>query len=142
MTTKLSAVMDTARHAGEATPAERLLERLADRIGARASVGAVFGEPIERGDLTIVPVARVRWGFGGGAGNAEPAPGRPGDGGVAGGGGGGGGAAADPVGYLEIGPDGATFRPIAESYTSPVFLFVAGVTAAIVLRALARLLRG
>jgi uncharacterized spore protein YtfJ len=142
MTTKLSAVMDTARQAAEATPAERLLERIADRIGARASVGAVFGDPIERGDLTVVPVARVRWGFGGGAGNAEPAPGEPGDGGGAGGGGGGGGATADPIGYLEIGPGGATFRPITAAYPSPLFLLVSGITAAIVLRALARLLRG
>jgi uncharacterized spore protein YtfJ len=142
MTTKLSAVMDTARQAAEATPAERLLERIADRIGARASVGAVFGEPIERGDLTVVPVARVRWGFGGGAGNADQAPGASGDAGVAGGGGGGGGAAADAVGYLEIGPEGATFRPIAAAYPSPMFLLVSGITAAIVLRALARLLRG
>jgi uncharacterized spore protein YtfJ len=134
--------MDTARQAAEATPAERLLERIADRIGARASVGAVFGDPIERGDLTVVPVARVRWGFGGGAGNAEPAPGEPGDGGGAGGGGGGGGATADPIGYLEIGPGGATFRPITAAYPSPLFLLVSGITAAIVLRALARLLRG
>jgi uncharacterized spore protein YtfJ len=144
MTTKLSAVMDTARQAAEATPAERLLERLADRIGARASVGAVFGEPIERGEITVVPVARVRWGFGGGAGGADQLPEAPGDAGAAswaGGGGGGGGATADPIGYLEIGPDGATFRPIAAAYPSPLFLFASGVTAAIVLRALARLLR-
>ena len=145
MTTKLSAVMDTARRAAETTPAERLLERIADRIGARASVGAVFGDPIERGDLTVVPVARVRWGFGGGAGGADQLPGAPDDTGAtswAGGGGGGGGATADPIGYLEIGPEGATFRPIAAAYPSPLFLLVSGITAAIVVRALARLLRG
>jgi uncharacterized spore protein YtfJ len=145
MTTKLAAVMDTARQAAEATPAERLLERMADRIGARASVSAVFGEAIERGEVTIVPVARVRWGFGGGAGGADQLPEAPGDTGAAswaGGGGGGGGAAADPIGYVEIGPDGATFRPIVPAYPSPLFLLVLGITAAILIRALARLLRG
>jgi hypothetical protein len=37
------------------------VERMAERIGAKASVRAVFGEPIERDGITVVPVARVRW---------------------------------------------------------------------------------
>ena len=56
--------------------------------------------------------------------------------------GGGGGVAADAVGYLEIGPDGVAFRPIRDPYPSPLFLLVCGLTAAIVLRAVARLIRG
>ena len=47
--------------------------------------------------------------------------------------------AVDPVGYLEIGQEGATFRPIREPSPSPLFLLASGMTAAIVLRALARL---
>ena len=47
--------------------------------------------------------------------------------------------AADPIGYVELGPDGATFRPIREPYPSPVFLVGSAVAAAIVIRALARL---
>jgi uncharacterized spore protein YtfJ len=126
--------IDEARRAGGATPADRLLERLADLIGARAGVQAVFGDPIHRENLTVIPVARVRWGFGGGGGMADgPASG------PASGSGGGGGVAADPVGYLEIGPDGATFRPIREPYPSPLFLIASGLTVAIVIRALARL---
>ncbi len=128
---------DEARRAGSATPADRLLMRLAEVIGARAGVEAVFGEPIRHESLTVIPVARVRWGFGGGAGSADgPASG------PASGSGGGGGVAADPVGYLEIGPDGATFRPIREPYPSPLFLLASGMTAAIVIRALARMIRG
>ena len=131
------AASDEARRAAGQTPADRLLERLAVLLGAKAGVEAVFGEPIMRERLTVIPVARVRWGFGGGAGSAEGPPSGP-----ASGSGGGGGVAADPVGYLEIGPDGAVFRPIREPYPSPLFLLAAGMTAAIVLRALARVIRG
>lgn len=104
-------------------------------MGAKATVQAVFGEPIKQGEVTVVPVAKVRWGFGGGGGRSEAAPEVP-----ASGSGGGGGVAADPVGYLEIGPAGATFKPISDVRPSPAFLLAVGVTVAIVIRALARLL--
>jgi hypothetical protein len=49
--------------------------------------------------------------------------------------------AADPAGYIEIGTGEATFRPIVPPYPSPALLLAAGITAAIVLRALAQLIR-
>ena len=135
MTTQAEhAASDRAVRAGNATPTDGLLERLAELVGAKAGVQAVFGEPTTRQDLTVIPVARVRWGFGGGGGRAEAPPSAP-----ASGSGGGGGVAADPVGYLEVGPEGAAFRPIREPYPSPVFLIASAVAAAIVLRAIARL---
>jgi len=127
---------EKARRLAESQPSDQLVERLAERIGAKASIQAVFGEPITRGDLTVVPVARVRWGFGGGGGRADATPT-----GAASGSGGGGGVAAEPVGYLELTPSGAAFRPIRAQYPGPGFLLAAGVTAAIVVRALARLRR-
>ena len=134
MTTELDkAASDNARRAGDPTHSDRLLERLAELVGAKARVQAVFGEPITREDLTVIPVARVRWGFGGGGGRAETPPAGP-----ASGSGGGGGVAADPVGYLVLGPEGAAFRPIRELYPSPTFLIASALAAAIVLRALAR----
>lgn len=138
MTIERSNAMDEARRAAEGSSTDHFLERLADRIGARAGVQAVFGEPVQRGDLTVVPVARVRWFFGGGAGSGGDTAG---EGGFGSGSGGGGGVVADPVGYVEIGPSGATFEPIVQPYPSPVFLLASGITAAIVLRALARLVR-
>lgn len=137
MTATASDAKDEARRAAEGGLAERFMDRIAERIGARASVTTVFGEPVERGDVTIIPVGRVRWGFGGGAGSSD-------DDGVAtgSGAGGGGGVSANPIGYIEIGPAGATFQPIPPPYPSPVFLLALGVTAALVLRALARLIRG
>jgi uncharacterized spore protein YtfJ len=128
---------DQARRAARPAPADRLLERLAELVGGRAGVQAVFGEPTTRENLTVIPVARVRWGFGGGGGSADTPPSGP-----ASGSGGGGGVAADPIGYLELGPDGAAFRPIREPYPSPAFLIASGLAAAIVLRAIARVLRG
>ena len=125
-----------AHAAADATPADRLIERLAELIGAKAGVRTVFGEPVQQGGVTVIPVARVRWGFGGGGGRSEAAADGP-----ASGSGGGGGVAADPIGYVEIGSDGATFRPIREPYPSPAFLIASGLTAAIVIRALARLIR-
>jgi uncharacterized spore protein YtfJ len=142
-----------AHKAGDGGPIDGFVERIAERIGAKANVRAVFGDPIERGGLTIIPVARVRWGFGGGAGSGPVAVGPGVDGGAIGsddasdmnrsgsGSGGGGGVTADPVGYLEIGPDGAVFKPITPAMPSPGFLLASGATAALVLRGLARLLR-
>jgi uncharacterized spore protein YtfJ len=130
-----NAMDEALRAVGPAAP-DRLLERLAELIGAKAGVQTVFGEPVTRDDLTVIPVARVRWGFGGGGGRADGPPSGP-----ASGSGGGGGVAADPVGYLEVGPGGATFRPIREPHPSPAFLLASALAAAIVLRALARLIR-
>lgn len=56
--------------------------------------------PVERGDVTVIPVARARWGFGGG-GNRRGEPGS----------GGGGGATISPIGYIEIRGDGKTPFP-------------------------------
>jgi uncharacterized spore protein YtfJ len=158
MTSELETAMADARRAAESGPIDGFVERMAERIGAKATVKAVFGEPIERDGFTVIPVAKVRWGFGGGAGSGPAGPGfgagattglgsesdeataaagvTPGSGS-----GGGGGMTADPVGYLEIGPDGASFIPITQAMPSPGFLLAAGATAAIVLRALARLIR-
>jgi uncharacterized spore protein YtfJ len=144
--------MAAARKAATSAPADGMFERLAERVGARASVRAVFGDPIERDGLTVIPVARVRWAFGGANSGPVPVgPGLAGDGGTTtideagqpGSGMGAGGAAmADPIGHLEIGPAGATFRPIRAPLPSPALVLAAGLGAALVIRAIARLLRG
>ena len=147
-----------ARKAGDGGPIDGFIERMAERLGGKASVRAVFGDPVERDGTMIIPVAKVRWAFGGGSGSGPVpmGPGRTGgspfsegpdeaagvDAPAAGSGsGGGGGVTADPIGYLELGPDGAAFRPIAPAMPSPAFLLASGVTAALILRALAKLLR-
>jgi uncharacterized spore protein YtfJ len=144
---------EQARLAGDASPIDGFVERMAERIGGKASVRAVFGDPIERDGITVIPVAKVRWGFGGGAGRGPIAVG-PGTGAASdamgdsditehsgSGTGGGGGATADPIGYLEIGPEGAGFRPITPAMPSPGFLLAAGFAAMLVIRSLAKLIR-
>lgn len=79
---------------------------LAERVGRRAGVRAVFGDPVECDGVTVIPVARVRWGFGGGGGQGGPAD-QQGEGS-----GGGGGVTASPAGYIEIAGGTATYRPI------------------------------
>jgi uncharacterized spore protein YtfJ len=136
---------EEARQAATADLADRFLKELADRIGAHVGTDVSFGAPVERGDVTIVPVARVRWGFGGGLGSGteERRPGaaskaQPGT--MGSGAGGGGGSITDPIGYLEIRSTGATFKPLESMRPSAMFLVAAGITAALVLRGLARLL--
>lgn len=143
-----------ATKAGQPGRIDGFVERMAERVGGKASVRSVFGDPIERDGFTIIPVAKVRWGFGGGSGTG-PVPAGPGrttrspfsdatttDGGATGSGSGGGGAVtADPVGYLEIGPDGASFISIGSPRPSPGFVLAAGATVAMILGGLARLIR-
>ncbi len=78
MTTTMDEAMNDARDAA-AEPMDKVLERLGERIGAQANVKAVFGDPTERGDVTVVPVARVRWGYGGGSGTGPVRAGKSDD---------------------------------------------------------------
>ena len=136
------AAADAAADAEKAAsrPQDAIFEKLVDKVGGKANVKAVFGEPIVRGGKTVVPVAKIRWGFGGGAGTgtSETQEGPQ----TGSGSGGGGGVTAEPIGYLEIDEAGAAFRPIAPPYPSPLFLIAAGITSALILRAFARLIRG
>jgi uncharacterized spore protein YtfJ len=101
-----------------------VLERLVDRLLGRASVDVVFGEPVTAGGVTVIPVARVAFGFGGGAGRET------GDGRRAGGSGGGGGVDARPLGFIEIRDGAATYTPIRDPWAD-VVLPLAGLLAGI-----------
>jgi len=143
MTTEFTgAAADAASKAERAAsgPQDAFLEKLAERVGGKASIKAVFGEPISRNGKTIVPIAKIRWGFGGGTGTGPSS--QAADAPVGTGTGAGGGVTAEPIGYLEIGDDGAAFKPIASAYPSPVFLLAAGFAGSLVIRAIARLIRG
>jgi len=89
-------------HAAAQIPFMHLLDQLAGRVGGQADAKAVFGQPITRDGVTVIPVARVFAGFGAGS-TSEPGSGIPG-------GGGGGGFGATPVGFIEIDKRGARFR--------------------------------
>ena len=86
-----------------------LLERVGQTVGERAHVSTIFGEAVEREGVTVIPVAKARFGFGGGGGSGS----REGDEGSGGGGGGGGGVAVGPIGYIELRDRGAEFKRIS-----------------------------
>ncbi len=89
-------------------------EPIAGVFERNLSVRHVYAEPVRHGDTTVIPVAKVAYGFGAGSGrrpaprskassSAEPARAE------AQGSGGGGGARLTPIGALEIGPRGTRF---------------------------------
>jgi len=81
--------------------ATEMLEKISDSLGTSANVRSVFGEPIHSEGKTVVPVAKVAYGFGAGSG-AGRGKGNEESGRNAEGGGGGGGVRAFPAGALEI----------------------------------------
>ena len=121
---------EQAHRAAEGDVGSRLLDRLISQLGGKAGAKAVFGDPVERDGITVIPVARVRWGFGAGGGASPEGSGS----------GGGGGVGADPIGYIEVTSAGATFRPVPRSLGTAEILGGA-IATAIVLRALARFRR-
>jgi uncharacterized spore protein YtfJ len=107
--------VDNQRASSERALADRFVDRLAERLGGVASTNAVFGAPIERDGVTVIPVARVRWGFGGGAGHGGGTQGE--SQGEGHGEGGGGGMAVSPLGYIEISDGEAEFKRIFDPMT-------------------------
>jgi uncharacterized spore protein YtfJ len=102
--------MAESKGAGPQDPergAATLAGEIGEVFGRAARVDTVFGAPVTQDGLSVVPVARARWGFGGGRRF------KPGDQGERGEGmGGGGGMRVDPVGIVVIRGDDAEFRPI------------------------------
>jgi uncharacterized spore protein YtfJ len=104
--------------------------RLAEKLGVTARAATVFGEAVERDGMTVIPVAKARWGLGGGSGKHGIAGHREGMGG-------GGGVVVQPVGFIEMSNGESRFRPII---TPGAWLGFAAVGSLLVL-ALARLRR-
>jgi uncharacterized spore protein YtfJ len=80
-----------------------LFKSISDRLATAATVRSVYGDPVSVGDRTVIPMAKVAFGFGGGGGSLKTIVGEPD------GGGGAGGMRAIPSGALEIGPHGTRF---------------------------------
>jgi uncharacterized spore protein YtfJ len=72
-----------------------IIHGIGETVSAGATVKSVYGEPVTVGQRTILPVATVRFSFGGGGG-AE-------------GGGAGARVSAQPCGIVEVTPEGARF---------------------------------
>ncbi|GLU46548.1 hypothetical protein [Nocardiopsis ansamitocini] len=80
----------------EIASASGVLDSVAARLGAGASVSAVYGDPVECEGVTVIPVARTGYRFDGAA-NRGRARGR---------------AWAAPAGYIRVKDGEAHFTPI------------------------------
>jgi uncharacterized spore protein YtfJ len=95
---------------------QNILQSIMDRLQGTGGVKMVYGEPIETKEKTIVPVAKVAYGFGAGNKKAESKEST--------GGGGGGGIAIKPKGVLEITKDETRFISFDETRNLMVILMI------------------
>jgi len=81
---------------------EPFIVKLADKIALSSHVKMIYGDLVERDEVTIIPVGKVVWGAGGGEGGDTNSRGL----------GGGGGTTVTPIGYIEIKAGSTRFKPI------------------------------
>jgi uncharacterized spore protein YtfJ len=103
------------------------------KLGDIASARSVFGEPVQHGDIQVIPCAEVFGAMGSGGGSGHEQDNEGGEGG-----GGGGAARGRPVAAIVITPHGVRVEPVLDS--TKVWL-AALTTLAFVLAWLSRLTR-
>jgi hypothetical protein len=96
------------RELTQRVPEFSFLDRLANELAG--SVCSVFGAAVERDGATVIPVAKARWGMGGGLGSQRPR----GEAGPQSNVGAGGAAIVKPLGFIELSGGRTTFRPIRD----------------------------
>ena len=106
---------------------DELLSMLAERIGARLGAATVFGAPVERDGVTVVPVAVARFGIGAGSG-ADPSKGQEGEGG-------GGGGIVAPTGYIEVKDGRSRFVPVVHPARMLALILGAAIAVSVIMRA-------
>jgi uncharacterized spore protein YtfJ len=97
----------------QSTPEIDFMQDTMDGLLAAASVDAVYGEPVKKGDTLVIPAAEVlaggAFGLGSGSGgNQESGNGQ----GI--GGGGGGRSFARPVAVIIVSPEGVRVEPVLD----------------------------
>lgn len=127
-----SEALDEAEQAGRSGMAG-ILGQLADRVGANAGAGAVFGEPVKQGGRTVIPVAQSIWGGGAGSGESEE---------EGSGSGGGAGALSRPLGYIEISEHETAYVPLQQPWQDTRLVIAYAIAIWLVSRAVNRILRG
>jgi uncharacterized spore protein YtfJ len=102
------------------TSTEELVRTVAG-MPQELGASACFGTPVEREGHTLIPAARVSFGYGLGFGGGSGSSANPSEngssgleGGEGGGGGGGGGGSSTPVAVIEITRDGVQIQPIRD----------------------------
>jgi uncharacterized spore protein YtfJ len=78
-----------------ASSVEALIERVLGELRTIVQTGTVVGEPVVAGDVTLIPVSKISFGFG--AGGGQDGSGQSGTGG---------GASVEPIGFVVIDAEG------------------------------------
>ena len=87
-----------------ATNVEGLIERVLGELHRIVQTETVVGDPVEAGDLTLIPVSKISFGFG--AGGGQEGKGQTGTGG---------GASVEPIAFVVIDGEGkAQILPLRE----------------------------
>jgi uncharacterized spore protein YtfJ len=104
-------------------------ERLVEAFKASAGAKMICGEPIERDGMTIIPVAKLRYGFGGGGHNGEEGGARAG------------GMIVRPAGYIELKNGSSRFHAIREPVAFVPLVIAGGLTGLLLARGLYKMFR-
>lgn len=101
--------------------AAQILRSVIEGFRGQFTIQTVYGEPVSRDGVTVIPAATVRLAFGGGGGGGggvqrqQTAQGEEPREGYGSGGGGGGGGRMSPAGFIEISDRGARWVPVEPS---------------------------
>jgi uncharacterized spore protein YtfJ len=106
------------------------IQELLSKVTDNLTVGRVFGEPVQHGDILVVPVARIRGGAGGGNGTGATED--------LSNSGGGGGFEATPVGVFVLKNGSAEWHPALDVTRIAIGGQVVAVVLALVLRSILR----
>jgi uncharacterized spore protein YtfJ len=106
------------------------IQELLSKVTDNLTVGRVFGEPVQHGDILVVPVARIRGGAGGGTGTESTED--------LSNSGGGGGFEATPVGVFVLKNGSAEWHPALDVTRIAIGGQVVAVVLALVLRSILR----
>jgi uncharacterized spore protein YtfJ len=128
--------MITESRTGATSPAMYAIEQSIGRVLSSGRVDAVFGEPIERGNVTVIPCAEVMVGLGMGSG-VNPRSERT-ISGAGEGAGGGGGAKGRPVAVIVMSPNEVKVKPIVNVTSVVGTIFSTLGSALLLFRAVAR----
>lgn len=139
MSDDLSRVLREAREAASGRT-DSVVQMLAERVGLQAGTHAIFGQPVEHDGVTVIPVGKVRYGFGGGAGRGIEEGSETGE--IGEGSGGGGGVSASPLGFIEIRDGRAEFRRVNDPVSAVPVILAAAFAAWVALRGIRKILRG
>ncbi len=131
----------TVEYKSDLVPTQKkvsIFEQFATRIGENFNASAVFAQSIERDGVTVIPVARARWGGGDSRIGTSPQADKEETQEVVGRGVG---ASITPIGYIELKDGKARFKPIFDFATILWMQIVGGVLTLMILRRFDKILR-